>query len=443
MHQPHGWHSHHPDRTWEYAQQDPSEQAVQETHHRLGTILHPANNSITVSVQDITQRKREEELFILAAIVESSDDAIFSTTLEGRVLSWNKSAEHLYGYSAQEMLGKPVHTIVPADRRQELEDILRQLREGHRLDHFETVRRRKDGSSIDVSLTISRVRDATGKIIGASTIARDITERKQLEEKLRESERRFRALIEKSSDAIVLIGMEPSVLYASSSTTHLLGYAPEELLNRNAFELIHPADLETMLYALGCIVQEPEANVIVECRVRYKHGTFRWMEASVTNYLDEPGVHAIVCNYRDITERKLLEERIWQSEQQLHEIVDSSPAIISLKDIHGHYILINEQGERFFHLTKQNILGKTDDDLFPQEIAATLRANDQAVLQTGKTYKWEEVVPQDDGLHTYLAVKFPLFDPTGAPYAVCGISTDITERKLREQRKDDFIHQSS
>ena len=115
---------------------------------------------------------------LLEAIVESSDDAIFSKTLDGLVLSWNSGAERLYGYSAHEMIGQPIHIIAPLERRQELADIMQRLSEGHRIEHFETVRRRKDGRLVDVSVTISPLRDATGKIIGASTIARDITKHK-------------------------------------------------------------------------------------------------------------------------------------------------------------------------------------------------------------------------------------------------------------------------
>src|SRR2546427_2386170 len=119
----------------------------------------------------------------LAAIVESSDDAIFSRTLDGIVLSWNTGAERLYGYSALEMIGQSIHTLVPPERRQEWEEIMQRLAEGQRIEHVETVRCRKDGRRIDVSITVSPVRDATGKIIGASTIARDITKRKQAEKR--------------------------------------------------------------------------------------------------------------------------------------------------------------------------------------------------------------------------------------------------------------------
>ncbi|HTW95141.1 MAG TPA: PAS domain S-box protein, partial [Tepidisphaeraceae bacterium] len=111
----------------------------------------------------------------LAAVIDSSDDAIVTKTLEGVVTTWNKSAERIFGYAPQEIIGKPILTIIPPDRQHEEVEILRRLRNGQRVDHFETVRRRKDGSLIDISVTISPIRDTAGRIIGVSKIARDIT----------------------------------------------------------------------------------------------------------------------------------------------------------------------------------------------------------------------------------------------------------------------------
>jgi PAS domain S-box-containing protein len=116
---------------------------------------------------------------LLASIVESSDDAIVSKDLNGIVTSWNKGAERLFGYSAKEMIGMPILTLIPPDRHDEEPGILRRIRRGERIEHYETVRRRKDGSRVDVSITVSPVKDSTGKVVGASKIARDITEAKQ------------------------------------------------------------------------------------------------------------------------------------------------------------------------------------------------------------------------------------------------------------------------
>jgi PAS domain S-box-containing protein len=121
----------------------------------------------------------------LAAIVESSDDAIVSKTLDGIVTSWNPAAEKLFGYSAQEIIGRPIATLAPPDRENEMPAILERIRRGEKVDHFETIRRRKDGSLVDISLTVSPIRDERGRILGASKIARDITARKQAEERQR------------------------------------------------------------------------------------------------------------------------------------------------------------------------------------------------------------------------------------------------------------------
>ena len=143
---------------------------------------------------DITVRKQGEEARArLAAIVESSDDAIISKDLSGIITSWNKSAERLFGYTAQEAVGKPVTLLIPPERFDEEPTILDRVRRGERIDHYETVRRRKDGTLLDVSLTVSPVTDSQGQIVGASKIARDITGRKLAGKRLRESEERHRS----------------------------------------------------------------------------------------------------------------------------------------------------------------------------------------------------------------------------------------------------------
>ena len=123
----------------------------------------------------------------LAAIIDSSDDAIVSKDLNGIITSWNKGAERLFGYPAEETIGRSIRMLVPLDRQDEEDEVLRRIRIGERVDHFETVRRRKDGTFVDISLTVSPIHDATGRVVGASKIARDITDRKVAEATLAES----------------------------------------------------------------------------------------------------------------------------------------------------------------------------------------------------------------------------------------------------------------
>src|ERR1700728_1392740 len=155
------------------------------------------DSRIVLTFHDVTERKQAERATsLLASIVDSSDDAILSKKLDGTITSWNQSAERLFGYKAQEAIGQHITLIVPWERRSEEEDILRRLARGERVEHFETVRRRKDGTQLDASLTISPIRDAAGRVIGASKVARDVSERKRIEVALRESEERFRAIFE-------------------------------------------------------------------------------------------------------------------------------------------------------------------------------------------------------------------------------------------------------
>ena len=157
--------------------------------------FNPVPEGLAVFATNITERKRAEaERAQLAAIVRSSDDAIVAKTLDGIVLSWNAAAARMYGYSAEEIVGSPISRLIPSDHPDELSAILQRLARGEHLDHYETARVRKDGQRIDVSLTISPIRDASGHISGASIIARDTTERNRVEDATRKSQRQLRAL---------------------------------------------------------------------------------------------------------------------------------------------------------------------------------------------------------------------------------------------------------
>ena len=164
------------------------------------SLVLEANRDITARREiEVALRESEQRLRWLASIIDSSDDAIVSKNLDGVITSWNKGAERVFGYSAGEAIGQPITLVIPEDRQSEEREILTRIRRGERIDHFETVRQRKHGSLIVVSLTVSPVKDATGKIVGASKIARDITEQKRNQELIttlaREAEHRSKNLL--------------------------------------------------------------------------------------------------------------------------------------------------------------------------------------------------------------------------------------------------------
>lgn len=175
----------------------------------------------------IERIKGENAAQRLAAIVESSHDAIVSKDLNGIILTWNRGAERLFGYSASEVVGKPITIIIPQDRLPEEPLILGRIRNGELVDHFETIRRRKDGSLVDISLTISPVRDATGRIVGASKIARDITEQKIAEAEVRDSQRHLQDLLAAIPAAIYTTDQHGKITYFNEAAVHLAGRTPE------------------------------------------------------------------------------------------------------------------------------------------------------------------------------------------------------------------------
>jgi PAS domain S-box-containing protein len=203
------------------------------THNLLDPEIHVA---LTLARQlgfSIARLKAERARYAaergalqLVSIVESSDDAIISKDLDGVIQTWNASAEHLFGYTAEEAVGQPVTMLIPVERQDEEPGILARLRRGERIHHYETVRRRKDGSLIDISLTVSPMRDGAGRIIGASKIARNITERKEAQRKIQESERQLQELLAAIPAAIYTTDAEGKITYFNEAAVELAGRTP-------------------------------------------------------------------------------------------------------------------------------------------------------------------------------------------------------------------------
>jgi len=194
------------------------------------------NESYMLSIsRDITERKgAEERMSQLAAIVESSVDAIIGKTLDGTIVSWNAGAEAIYGYSAAEAVGQSISILAPAEQGSEVTQLLDRLARGEKIEHHETTRARKDGQKIIVSITISPILDASGKIVGASAISRDITERRRFEQDLRQSEARFASLMQDAPYGIYRVTLEGQFLHVNPALVRMLGYPSEaELLKCN------------------------------------------------------------------------------------------------------------------------------------------------------------------------------------------------------------------
>src|SRR5580704_16136168 len=278
---------------------------------------------IVLTFHDATERKQiERTTSLLAAIVDSSDDAIVSKKLDGTITSWNQSAERLFGYKAEEAVGQHITLIVPWERRSEEEDILRRLARGERVEHFETVRRRKDGTHLDASLTISPIRDATGRVIGASKVARDVSERKRIEVALRESEERFRAIFETTPECVKLVSADGTLLHMNGPGLQMVGArSADEVVGKNVYDLIAPEDRDRFKAFNESICRGEQGSLQFD--IIGLEGKRRHMEthAAPLRNPDESLVHLGIT--ADISERRQAEELLRKSEERFRALVNA------------------------------------------------------------------------------------------------------------------------
>jgi PAS domain S-box-containing protein len=259
----------------------------------------------------MSEPKQAEEITgLLAAIVASSDDAIISKNLDGIITSWNKSAERIFGYAPEEAIGQHITLIIPQERYAEESDILARLRRGERVDHFETVRRRKDGSLLDVSLTISPVRDSSGRVVGASKVARDITAQKQTERALRESEQRFRVITDASPVLVWMSGTDKLCYYFNKGWLDFVGRTLEEESGNGWTQNVHPEDFDR---CLQIYVSNFDARRPFEMQYRMRHhtGQYRWiLDRGVPRYAADGTFEGYVGGCLDIHDQKQAAEKV-------------------------------------------------------------------------------------------------------------------------------------
>ena len=289
---------------------------------------------VTGTAQDITGRKQAEEAQArLAKIVETSDDAIISKSIDGIIQTWNAGAERMFGYPAEEVVGKPITVLIPPERLPEEEKILQQLRRGKAVEQFETLRLTRDGRPIDVSLTISPLKNANGNVVGASMIVRNITERKQAGDALRESEQRFRALVLASSD--LMCRMSPD--WSEMRQVYDKNFVVEtEEPNGNWLEhYVHRAD-QPRLMALVREAIRTKSLFEMEHRVRRADGSWGWMLSRAVPLLDAKGeIVEWFGTGSDVTEQKRAEQALRESEERFRALFDRGPIAIYSCDAAG------------------------------------------------------------------------------------------------------------
>ena len=269
---------------------------------------------------DITERKKaEEERSVLAAIVENSEDAIIGKTLDGVIMSWNAGAKKIYGYSAEEAIGRNISMLIPPDREDDLQDILDRIQRRVPVHHYETVRMRKDGGSIQVALTVSPIRDRNGTLIGASTIARDITEWKKVEEAIRKANAYNRSLIEASLDPLVTISPDGTISDVNEAAIRVTGYSREELVGTDFSDYF--TDPEKAKAGYEKVFRDGSVTDYA-LEIRHRTGQVTPVVYNAAVYRDDNGkVSGVFAAARDITGQRMAEEELRRAHDLLEKRV--------------------------------------------------------------------------------------------------------------------------
>ena len=279
---------------------------------------------------------RKEALLRLAALVRYSDDAISGAALDGTITSWNSGAEQIYGYSAKEMIGRRFTILVPPERAGEGQQLIARVTGGEHVRLFQTVRKRKDGRYIDVSLTISPIIAITGELIGVSVLSRDISEFKRIDQALRESEERFRTMADTAPVMIWMGDGAGNNTFCNKCMLEFTGRTQEQQLGKTWIDDIHPEDRQSCLDTIHAGLSERKACK-VECRFRRADGEYRWLLITGIPRLATDGeLVGYVGSCVDITERKWAElalrgsrdELQWEMEEQSTELAEATSRLI-------------------------------------------------------------------------------------------------------------------
>jgi len=394
---------------------------------------------------DITKEKKaEEKIRTLANIVESSNDAIITISRNGIITLLNKGAEQIYGYSSEEVLGKSVTILAPDNLKDEAKKLIEKVRLGLKIQHYVTQRLRKDGTVIKVAITCSPIFDSLGNFMAISCIGRDITETKEAEEKLMESEEKYRNIVETANEGILIIDDKGVVTYANKKLTDMLGYSLEEGIGRPIWDFISEESEDIVKLNLG--QRHKGINNNYELKLISKDGLPLWTLISTKALFNKADKFVgSLSMLTDITERKKAEEKI----RTLANIVESSSDGILTLSLDGIITTWNKGAEQIYGYSSEEILGKSVTILAPDNLKDETKKLIEKVKLGVKIQHYVTQRLRKNGKLIYVSIALsPIFDASRKFGAVSAIVRDITQRieakksliKAEKIRKKELHH---
>ena len=372
---------------------------------------------------------------LLASIVDSSDDAILSKTLDGVITSWNKAAERIYGYQAEEIIGRSVSLLIPPDRPDEMAEILDRIRIGEQVDHYETTRRRKDGATIEISLTVSPIRDAAGGIVGASSIARSITESDRIRDQAHFAAQYSRSLIEASLDPLVTISPEGKITDVNEAAIRVTGVDRAQLVGTDFSDYFTKPERARegyrQVFAQGFVTDYP-------LTIRHTGGDPIEVLFSAPVYKDAASnVLGVLAAARDGVDPERQMREYSETKAFLDNILQSSTkySIIGM-DLDHHILSWNQGASRNYGYAAQEVIGKDSTILHtPQDVkSGAVNRLRTTAYKDGLAEGTYERVRKDGSRFTASVVVTRRDDTLGHPVGFLLMSHDVSEKVLAEEK---------
>jgi PAS domain S-box-containing protein/putative nucleotidyltransferase with HDIG domain len=400
---------------------------------RLGDVIR---NALKQKLDNEKNRRIKEISFIQTSALNAASNPIVITDINGSIQWVNPAFSIMTGYSENEAIGKNPRVLLKSGLvKAEIYKIMWDTILGGAVWRGELINRKKDGQTYYEEQTITPVRNSDGIISQFIAIKQDITDRRRSEQALRESEERFKALIENSSDAITLLDTDGKTIYDSPAAPGMLGYGTKDWIGRNVFELLHPEDSSRSLGLFQYLIGTPGQRVATSFRVRHKNGSWVWLEMVATNLLSEPSVKAIVLNYSDITVRKQAEERLQISKERLLFATEGANLGVWNWDVVTGELIWSNQCKALFGIPLEETMSypRFSDALIPDDRERTdIAVKDALDNHTDYEIEYRSLWP-DGSIHWLAAKGRGYYDEVGKARRLEGVVLDITNRKEAEQ----------
>ena len=400
---------------------------------------------ILASMIDITERRQKEDALrknkedlrlahlYTRSLIEASLDPLVTIDQEGKISDVNSATENATGFSRDHLIGTDFSDYFTDPEKANIGH-QKVFIDGYIVDYQLTIRH-KSGKLIDVQYNATIFKDEQGKILGVFAAARDITEWKKAEKALLESNARFSSMTSNISDVIGIMGADGIMTFKSPNIEKWFGWLPEDRVGTSGFSTVHPDDLDRVGKVFYALLEKDNAVETLEFRYQCKDGSYKPIELTAANLMNDPFIHGVLLNYRDITERRQDEEVLHNERFLLRTLIDNIPDSIYSKDLACCKTLANVTEVRNVRAkSEKDVLGKDDYAFFPKEMADRFFADDQMVLQTGKPLlNREEYIFEENGEKRWLLTsKLPLHNLDGQIIGLVGIGRNITERKQAE-----------